>query len=407
MPAGTDFVQARVTWPSDPDVSIESAVYDSKGNFVSYGETNGGYGHLSFDQISLRGPASQRPVVAENKPWKIAIDPSSGLEPSSPQVVHLSISFMHRVRATSIVLSRKSVTIKPGAVAHVKATVTAPQAAGTSFAGIAVSNSASTSTIPVAVRVPVKLTDGHGAFGGTITGSSVENSGGEFYFYDVKVPVGTASITASLHWPDTGNLVDLYLIDPSGNLRDAKGGDLLWYPDYSSFERARYGLHPHLRAGDLGRAQGRHLAGAGVGGRLQRQLVRRTVQRLDHPRHTCRRASELDGHGPARRAGGRRLHGDERRDHHPVGLRRKPVDGQRRLGPLRRFALAPVTGTLTSDPQAVPPLNGISPTLTFTLPQDVDLVTATATWTGPDTLVDLGLYDSSQTDKADSLASTS
>ena len=75
VPAGTDFVQARVTWPSDPDVSIESAVYDSKGNFVSYGETNGGYGHLSFDQISLRGPASQRPVVAKDKPWKIDIDP--------------------------------------------------------------------------------------------------------------------------------------------------------------------------------------------------------------------------------------------------------------------------------------------------------------------------------------------
>jgi hypothetical protein len=33
-------------------------------------------------------------------------------------------------------------------------------------------------------------------------------------------------------------------------------------------------------------------------------------------------------------------------------------------------------------------------------------VTAQATWTGPDTLVDLGLYDPSQTDKAESLAST-
>ena len=35
------------------------------------------------------------------------------------------------------------------------------------------------------------------------------------------------------------------------------------------------------------------------------------------------------------------------------------------------------------------------------------LVTAQATWTGADTLVDLGLYDPSQTDKSESLATTS
>ena len=43
-------------------------------------------------------------------------------------------------------------------------------------------------------------------------------------------------------WPDTGNLVNLYLIDPSGDLRDAKGGDLVWYPDYSSFLVPAVGL---------------------------------------------------------------------------------------------------------------------------------------------------------------------
>ncbi len=103
-------------------------MYDSSGNFVSYGETDGGYGHLSFDQIALRGPASQRPVVAKGEPWEIDIYPRDGMAPSAPQTVHLSISFMHRVGATSIALSRKSVTLKPGASARVKATVTAPQA---------------------------------------------------------------------------------------------------------------------------------------------------------------------------------------------------------------------------------------------------------------------------------------
>ncbi len=62
-----------------------------------------------------------------------------------------------------------------------------------------------------------------------------------------------------------------------------------------------------------------------------------------------------------------------------------------------------MTGTLAGT------LDGISPILTFTLPQNVALVTAAATWTSsdPSTLVDLGLYDPSQTDKAESLASTS
>ena len=62
--------------------------------------------------------------------------------------------------------------------------------------------------------------------------------------------------------------------------------------------------------------------------------------------------------------------------------------------------LTPATGELA------PTSDGFQQVLGFTLPQRTVLVTAAATWTGPSTLVDLGLYDPVGTDKADSLAKT-
>jgi hypothetical protein len=406
VPAGADFVQARITWPSGPDVSLQSAVYDSDGNFVAYGETGGGYGHLSFDQISLIGPSSQRPVVTKGKPWEIDIYPRNGFAPTTPQTVHLEVTFMRRVRATSIALSSKSVTLKPGATANVRASITAPQAAGTSFHGIEVSNGASTTTIPIAVRVPVELTNGHGTFGGAIRGSTVEYSGGEFYFYDFKVPAGTKSITASMQWPRTGNLVDLYLIDPSGNLRDAKGGDLVWYPDYS------YGEVPDSafthtseqviwNAPQAGTWQVLVWA-AGFDGNSFAEPYAGSIT-LDTPvvaptswTATAPPGGTASGDFTVTNAGATALSA--------YAESQAMSDGTALYDDV---ALEPVTGTLTADPYATPPLDGVSPSFSFTLPQNVALVTATATWSGTDTLVDMGLYDPSQTDKADSLAMTS
>ena len=400
VPAGADFVQARVTWPSGPNVSLQTAVYDSDGNFVSYGETGGGYGHLSYDQISLVGVAAQRPVVARGKPWEIDISPRDGMAPSGPQVAHLQVKFLHKVGSTAIVLSRSSVTIRPGDSVKVKAGVIAPTKAGTSFYGIAVGNGATTTTVPIAVRVPVTLSGGHGAFSGTIQGSTVEYSGGELYFYDVRVPAGTRSITAALHWPDTGNLVDLYLVDPHGDLRDAKGGDLLWYPDYSSFAvpDAAFGHTAEQviwNAPQAGTWQVLVWA-AGFNGESFAEPYSGSVT-LNTPvvapaswTATAAPGGQVSADFTVANAGATTL---------SAYAESQVVSGGTAL--YDDDALAPVSGTLAATP------DGISPILTFTLPQDVALVTARATWTGPDTLVDLGLYDPSQTDKSESLASTS
>jgi len=234
VPSGTDFVQTTVTWPSGPDVSIRSAVYDSDGNFLTYAPTYGGYGHLTQCQIALKGPKDQRPVVKAGTPWKLAIFPRGGMYPADPtQQINVKIEFMHKATWSSLKVAMKSFTLKTGASREVQATITAPAAAGTYFGGVRVSNGSATTTIPVSIRVPVKMTNGQGTFSGKLVGSTVEYFGGEFYFYDFTVPSGTASLAAAVTWPDQGNLVSVYLVDPNGRVRDAKSGDLN-VPDYAS-----------------------------------------------------------------------------------------------------------------------------------------------------------------------------
>lgn len=234
IPSGTDFVQTTVTWPSGPTTSIRSAVYDSDGNFLTYAPTYGGYGHLTQCQVALKGPKDQRPVVKAGAPWKLAIFPRDGMLPAGPtQQVSVKIEFMHKATWNSLKVAMKSFKLKKGASRGVKATITAPAAAGTYFGGVRVSNGSATTTIPVSIRVPVKMTNGQGTFSGKLVGSTVEYFGGEFYFYDFTVPSDTASLAAAVTWPDQGNLVNVYLVDPSGRVRDAKSGDLM-VPDYSN-----------------------------------------------------------------------------------------------------------------------------------------------------------------------------
>ncbi len=401
VPAGAQFVQVRLTWPSGPNVSLDSAVYDSHGNFVSYGQTSGGYGHLSFDQISLTGPTSQRPAVLKGRPWEIDIYPTGDMAPTAPQTVHLRVTFSRNTPTPVIALSKHNVTLAPGRSTRIAATVTAPSSAGTWMYGISVGNGVTTTLIPVAVRVPVTLSSGRGSFKGQLTGSTVEYSGGELYFYDVHVPAGTRSLTASLTWPDTGNLVDLYLIDPSGDLRDAKGGDLLWYPDYSSFtvpptafsHRAEQVVWDAPEAGTWQLI----VWGAGFNGRSFSEPYSGTVT-LDTP-------SVAPAAWTASAAPGTQASTDFTVSNGGATALPAYAESQATTsagaGLYDDVTLPPITGTLA------PTTNGISPTATFTLPQGVTLVTAQATWTGADTLVDLGLYDPSQTDKSESLATTS
>lgn len=232
VPDGAELVQVSCTWPSGPEVTLETVVYDSDDNLVAIGPTYGGYGHLSLAQVSLAGPEDQRPVVRDGAPWTVRVLPPTGLAAHATQPATLRIEFLHEAPWPSVRLSATRLRLARGQKATVKATVTAPQAAGTSFGAIAVSNGATRTTIPVAVRVPVAMKGNWGTFAGTLSGSTIQYSGGELYSYDVVVPPETGALQASVTWPDQGNLVNLYLVAPDGRVCNAKGGDL-WSIDYT------------------------------------------------------------------------------------------------------------------------------------------------------------------------------
>ena len=401
VPKGTEFVETRVTWPSGPNVSIRTAVYDSDGNFLTYAPTYGGYGHLALAQVSLTGPADQRPVVTADSPWELDIFPRASMMPTEPtQVVHLQVRFFHKATWPAMKVSASSVTLRPGATAKVRMSVKAPAAAGTSFGGLIVSNGATTTTVPVSIRVPVEISAGRGTFAGAITGSTVEYNGGEFYFYDFAVPGGTPSVSASLTWPDEGNLVNLYLVDPSGAVRDAKGGDLVSYPDYvegsvpdSAFTHTAEQVVWSAPVpgtwqlvvwapGFSGDSFAEPFSGTVTLGASVVSTPSWTTTAV--PGATISRGFTITDPGPT----GLNAYAESQ-----VLWNGEPQT--------QEVTSTPLTGTLTAG------LDGYLAATTFDVPQSVSQLTCSASWeSDPGTLIDLGLYDPTGTSKAASLAAT-
>jgi len=398
VPSGTDFVQVRYTWPSGSDVSIRTAVCDSVGNFVTYAPTYGGYGHLSMDQISWGGPADQRPVVKRGAPWQVAIFPHASMTPTGPQRVNLRVEFLHKTRWSAPSLSSSTVRLQPRRSASVGVSVRAPRAAGTYFGGVAVGNGATTTTVPVAIRVPVTITGKRGAFSGKITGSTAECYGGEFHFYDFTVPRGTKSVAASVAWQHEGNLVNMYLVDPDGHVRDAKGGDL-WAADYAAGE-VPLAAFTHTaeqviwKAPQPGKWQVL-LWAPGFAGDSFAEPYSGTI--------TLDGGSVSPAEWAVEAAPGEAVTTDFTVSNRGPTALSAYATSQMTLGGVARFdnvMLEPYAGVLEPTPE------NFASAGSFTLPQEVALVTASATWDQPGTLVDLGLFDPTGTDTAGSLAAT-
>ncbi len=101
-----------------------------------------------------------------------------------------------------------------GSTATIK--VPAATTAGTYMAYLKLMNGGTTSLIPVAITVPMTV-------GKTVKGSidvshdSSSTATGDWVFYKVPVPDGSAALTAVLAWADMNTDIDLYLIDPMGD----------------------------------------------------------------------------------------------------------------------------------------------------------------------------------------------
>jgi hypothetical protein len=400
VPGGAQFVEARLTWPSGPRTAIGTAIYDSVGDFIAYSPIRGGYGHLALTQVSLTGPADQRPVVTAGAPWRLDIFPSGSQRPTGEtQVVHLQVKFFHKATWPALTTTRSRLTLRPGQTAKVRATVRAPAAAGTSFGGLVVSNGATRTTIPVAVRVPVKVSNGRGKFGGIIRGSGFQYQGGEWGFFDFTVPRGTGSIAASVTWPDQGNVFNLYLVDPSGTVRDAKGGDLFSSDFPLGLVPAAAFTHTAEQviwdSPDPGAWQLLVWAPAFSGDALAEPFTGViklagnpfagvTWKTVAGPGATLTRDFTVTDPGPTSL---------------DVYAESQSIWNGRRQS--RLVKLDPITGTLRAGADEFQAIHELE------VPQNVSLLTCSAIWqSAPGTLVDVSLYDPTWTDRANASAST-
>ena len=323
--------------------------------------------------------------------------------------VNVKIEFLHKANWGRLSLSRTKVSLAKGQSRQIKATVKVPgdYGAGTYFGGIRVGNGSTVTTVPVSLRVPVTLVEGDfGTFQGKLTGSTIEYFGGEFYFYDVNVPQGASSIDAQVTWPDEGNLVNVYLVDPDGRVRDAKGGDL-WSSDYSA--------SPWVPAEALARTAEQVVWADPAPGRWQLIVWAPgfSGNGFSEPYQgvvTVTGASVEPGAWTATAAPGETATMDF------TVTNDGPTDLDAYAGSTATYngeaLFQPVwePDFLNDDPPLAGSLPGAGPSGTslvgFSLPQNVQQVTAIVNWDSPATLLDLGLYDPTGTDVAESIAST-
>jgi len=132
-------------------------------------------------------------------------------------------------------LSTSTALLAPGASTSVTLAVSTPRTAGDQAGSVVINGGHGASTIPVMLRSYVNAA---AAGGGTFSGSLAGGNGrgvGQFNYYQFPVGAGNPSITATLKLAnDRGNLVDVYLVDPSGEI-DGYGSNYIAAKNSSGF----------------------------------------------------------------------------------------------------------------------------------------------------------------------------
>jgi hypothetical protein len=224
IPDGTEYMDIETTWSQGgPYVCFRNAVYDSEGAFVTYGPTYGGYGRLAQSTVSLTGP--DPPAVGQD-PWQVWIFPRGGMAPTTDTLVMTRIIFYQEMPGGWVDASASSVDLPAGGTASFTLSLNsnAPTAPGSYFTQVRVSNGEQTATIPVVLTVPVTIKDDMGSFDGSFAGSTVEYSGGEYYYFHFAVPADTTNIFATVSWEHMGNVVWIWLVSPEGKMMVVNGG---------------------------------------------------------------------------------------------------------------------------------------------------------------------------------------
>lgn len=223
VPGGVDLLHLHLSWTGTPGTGAAPraaiALYDPDGNFINY-HRPASMGEPELGRMVETWAARPRPGT-----WtaRVILRPAgySGDLPYS-----LGIRFLQR-QPWPWAQVPEGLTIPAGQPATVTCQVAVPPgaAAGWHEARLEFAAGGRTLVVPLAVNVPVAVAEGGGSFSGQFRhGLQGYWQSGDWRTFPFRVPAGVATLSASVHWPDAGNALRAYLIDPDGNAVLGKAG---------------------------------------------------------------------------------------------------------------------------------------------------------------------------------------
>lgn len=211
--AGIDLMQVSLDWlteeHSGQSPRLMLALFDPDGRFVNYQSPNSS-GDLELGKSVDTWVARPQPGI-----WRARILLRLGNR-DTIQPFTLSVRPHRSVPWSWLEPEEKRLTLQPGE--QKKVTVRAAVPAGAAPGSHSGHMLVGPHLVPMAVRVPITLSEGQGTFSGSFQhGYQGSWGNGDWYYHAVMVPEGTRSILASVQWPDVDNALEFYLISPEGH----------------------------------------------------------------------------------------------------------------------------------------------------------------------------------------------
>lgn len=242
---GVDLLQISLDWPTEDHTEKSArlmvAVYDPEGRLVNYQRPNssgdvelgksvdtwvarpqpGRWTATVHIRLGSRGTVlpytlSCRAYRREAWDWitgvRVEADATDGSVRAAEalnQGALASIAHPAGVRT----LASLSLAPKSSATLHLSVQVPAGTPAATQTGVIRLGDL----HLPLAVVVPLDLAQGRGRFAGQFQhGYQGSWGNGDWLYHEVQVPQGVQSLIATLQWPDVGNALECYLLNPAG-----------------------------------------------------------------------------------------------------------------------------------------------------------------------------------------------
>lgn len=226
VPDGTDLLDAGVAWQSTDSGPASArlllALYDPQGNFVNYQRPNV-RGDMEFGHMVTARAA--RPAAGT---WTMRVMLRYG-DASSSLPFTLTVRYGKKVDWSWLSIATPSVALQGRASGNIIYVASVPWGAqaGTYLGEIDITSAGHTTTVPVSLVVPVAIRAGQGSFSGNLShGYQGSFNNGDWRYYSFSVPGGSKNAMVTLNWPDANNAVELYLVDPNGDVANAKANDM-------------------------------------------------------------------------------------------------------------------------------------------------------------------------------------